>query len=1294
MGARGFRTKAAPWISLGIGLVLSALIIGILVVRTDFFSRNMSRILSRHIFGGTSFSLEIGHLSGIPWREITANDFRIRYEGSDYSFDVVRIERLRLGYRLGSLVAGRPQVTLLELERPHVWIKPDASGAYILPATGGGGAGALPDFNIEHFMLYEGQVIYQKIGKADAVRRISIEGSVQSKDDAVSVRFARGSAEDLRRGIVLRMIRGGVRYERDPAAEGGIVMDSLLVRLDRSQFTVTGRVDLGRPTFDVRIGADPIDIVEIARLIGIETGHSGELQGVFGLQGVPDSLAASATLNGVMSGFALDGLFIEGLWRSPVFSIQHVSGGLNGAVIAGAGSYRTAEPQKVELELETSGLDLSMGFARDGYLPQTDLAGLVRLTYLPAAQELFFDLDLGGGHIRSFPFAAARIIGALNPDSLVFSRIESDGPSHTIRSRGMIRDENLRFDVELACARHDTIFGYLGIDDYRAELDLVGIISGSFADLRVRASGDCRDLRYRMLEVPAGEMELAVRSSDTLEVHFDLAGDSCFIDPVGFSGIDLSLAYLAGTTSIRRLVLERSDLSARMRGAIRAESGTIAIVADDVEIRAIDEIWKSGGNFQVNIDDGLIVFDDLQLHSRLGAMYFNCSIDSNRDLVDGVISFERFDLALLSSAGLLERPVSGRVRGFIGCVGSLEDPDLSVSVALGRGLIDTIAVDTLSLAARYSAGGVTVDSFHAHSPLGGVTARARLEGASLRELYRDRLAALAAFTVEGDVSCRDVALAPFLRFSDRIPFDHGTFTGRLVLSDSLAHPSVRMEGMVMNLGREGLNISEFEYEAQLSAETVRLQGRLILSERDTGSFSARLPLRREEWFYSIDDEGGIYLELVIPPSEMAELPSVTDLVAMARGSYSVVVNVEGSVSRPMIFGELTLDEAELRLAGMEERLHGVSARVLLHDTLITVAKLRGREGKNGSFDCAGKLELSGWRPAAYDLTLRLDRFLIASVPDILASVSGTLAVGTGTVEGRAVPSLQGALEVKQAEVFYVLDDQDGPRPPGTFAPPSWLARIDLEIPGNAWLKTPDANIEMRGEITFYNDHRGAYLRGELELVRGWYNIYANKFRIRSGKVQFVLAEGGRPVVYIEAETPDPGGRRIFLTLAWLQDDLEPRVTLTHEDPGYSETDIWKMLGGGMVREPGDTEATWDAVGTAHGLAANYVERILNSQMEGITIEVESIGVQPGMNGEHDRSGTVVAVGKYLSEGLYVKYRQGLSISSARHIEVEYRINRLLLLRSELIKYSERVLQGNNIRSSDEFNVDLKLRWEY
>lgn len=129
-----------------------------------------------------------------------------------------------------------------------------------------------------------------------------------------------------------------------------------------------------------------------------------------------------------------------------------------------------------------------------------------------------------------------------------------------------------------------------------------------------------------------------------------------------------------------------------------------------------------------------------------------------------------------------------------------------------------------------------------------------------------------------------------------------------------------------------------------------------------------------------------------------------------------------------------------------------------------------------------------------------------------------------------------------------------------------------------------------------------------------------------------------------------------MTILWDEDDPQPRLSLHHEDSGYSETDIWKMLGGGIVGSRDGNKDEWDALGTAQNLAANYFENVLNSQMEGFTVSLEQNTQSLNSHSTAGEKETMLAVGKYLSQGLYVKYKQGLTVFTERNFEVEYRIS--------------------------------------
>lgn len=1298
MVKRIIQHKVTPWVSLAIGLLITVFILMIVIFRTDFFANSAGGMFSRYLFSGTDFTLEIGEMSGNPLNHIEIRDFRIRYESEDFSYDIVRIDRIELEYSAGSLVSGTPSFSLVELDNLHVWIKPDSSGINIIPHMEGDGGGYLPVFTVDRFVLRDGQVIFQRPEMADVLKNVRLEGSVESDGSIIHVNLTGGGAENIRRDIFLRDIAGKIEYihkvdkERTGGQPGEVFLDSLFVELDESAFIAGGSIDPDSMIFDLHLNVFPIDVEEVAKIANVETSHFGELQGFVSVKGTPERLSVEAELNGIFSGYALEDFELVGEWFPPLIRIDRGEGRFNGAQVAGNGFYTFESPQMLLLDIEAKGLDLSQGFSRSASLPKTDLNGHVRLTYNTQNSLLLFDCDLDAGHIRGLPFETVMVNGLFSPDSIEFGYIAVDSPTHRIRSHGSLNDEDLRMYIDVTCSKEDTLFSYLGIEEYRGDVSMNMVIGGSFDEWELRGNGTFADFMYNRIYVPAADIKLVVSKEESYGVQLELSGDSCWIDPLSFSGLDVSLEYGGGITTFKRLFLTRPGFDADMRGEVRSLDGSTEMEFSDVVISALDEQWRSYGEFTVQFDEEGVEFDDLQLHSRAGALYLDCRIDEVEDVISGVFTFDRTSASLFNAAGLLDSPLSGKAKGTVTVSGCLSDPGVDIDMTLEDGLFNTMRVDTMRLLASYAEGVYTIDEYTVSSPLGGLGLKGQLSGCSLRELLRDGRSALRGYTVDLEASCEELSLAPFLGFSRNIPFSSGFFTGRVVVSDSLVHPIAGMNGSVRDLSRKNLSIPHVDIEARLEGERVSLSGGITIADGHSGEFAGRIPIVREDWFYSIDMGGDIYLEMYMPPGPLGDITGITDLVAEANGKFSAGFKIEGPITDPVILGDLNLEKAGFRPAGMEERFRDVDAKILLQDSLLTIKHLKGKEGKDGSFTGSGKIGLSEWRPEWYDVDLKIDKCLFASISNVMAIASGNIHAGTEMMNGRPVPSLTGDLEINRAEVFLVLDELTSGTPSGT-AKPSLLALIDLDIPGNAWIKTPDSSVEMRGEVTLHHDQRGTYLRGTLDLVRGFYNIYGNKFKVRSGKLEFVHAGGFRPIVDIEAETLDPEGRRIFLSLLWMQDDIEPKVTLVHEDPGYSETDIWKMLGGGIIGSPGGQDG-WDGVGTAQNLAANYIESVINSQMQGITIELETEGLQDGTTNGTEQKQTMVAVGKYLSEGLYVKYKQGLAISTIREIEVEYRISRLFLIRTQLIKYSDTAMQGESSRSTDEYNVDLKLRWEF
>jgi hypothetical protein len=223
-----------------------------------------------------------------------------------------------------------------------------------------------------------------------------------------------------------------------------------------------------------------------------------------------------------------------------------------------------------------------------------------------------------------------------------------------------------------------------------------------------------------------------------------------------------------------------------------------------------------------------------------------------------------------------------------------------------------------------------------------------------------------------------------------------------------------------------------------------------------------------------------------------------------------------------------------------------------------------------------------------------------------------------------------------------------------------------------WVRNPDLNVEMATDgLVFLRDERGMYFRGDLNILRGSYKLYGNKFNITNGTMDFSASETLRPSMNIEAYTPHRGGdeeHNIYLVLQWPYDKVEPHISLSYDEPGYSESDIWAMLGGNIF---------------AGGVATNTLERAINEQfLSDFTVDVEQRTSSDPTTNAADQE-TVIGVGKYMWEDIYFQYRRGLSIGGEQEVNLEYRLGKKLLLRSQYIYNSRRTSGALSGKYTDE-----------
>ena len=1298
MAERIIKNRIVIWISSFIVFVLVVVILALLFVHTDFFADRVADVLGSYCFHRTDYKLEIGKIDGNLLGRLYIRNLIIRYRGDDFSYDVVRIEEINCRYDLISLLGKRHRMDELSILRPHIWIKQGPSEINKMPG-GIESFGKLFRFTVAELNVSKGQIIYQGANSAEAVKNIKFEGSVTTRENGVYVQMRKGSCNLITRKISINEIKGNVIWKNDKDKNSdvsNILLENYSVRTESSKLILNGRFNPFSMNIDMRVKCAPLDLKEAGYIFDFAAEATGRVNGVFDIRGENDILNLKGVADGIISGFALNDFNMDITVKDSIVRMNHFEGGINGAYVVGDGAYLIEDEKLLKISLSTENIDLSKGFYPGTRLPETDFTGKIGVKYYPCKNEVLFQFDLEKGHFRRFPYEHAVISGVHRGDSLLLEKAWMKSSTHTVDIYGSITGKDkINLFVDIKCEAVDTLFPYFNIEEYRTDIDVNGLWSGSFDSWDLRVSGSCNNFEYRNVFVPDGQIKLAMKRDKYYSLFLDLSGDSCCIDPFGFSGIELSLDYFRGKTNIKRLNLERPGFKAKMRGEVIKNGDITRFVFSDVVLEMLEENWKSSGNFNVVISDSTLFFDDMQFHSKLGALYFVGTLNKFENTLDSEFRFDRLDMSLLNNSGLISVPLKGKTMGTLSCTGDIADPSMEIDLELTEGVIDTITVKSLAVKASYADGYCVVDSVSLSTTAGFGFASGTMSGVSWKEINKDGIKALRNAVVDLGIYSARLAMKPFAEYFGDTPFSDGMFTGRLVLTDSLVHPEIDFDGTMNDLVLNHISIPRIDLHASTSGDQIKFDGSIFMFPSGKGKLSGFLPVKEKEWFYSLDREKPFHFNLEVPDCDLESVERMSDLVAEGDGRGSLRFNIQGSMNDPDLSGRIDLFNASFRPAGMEEKFRDVNSYISIEDTLIKIHSLEGKEGKDGKFNCSGSIVIRDWKPANYDLSIDLNKVLIAGIRDVLAIVSGKISIDAERVDGKVIPSLSGDLEVNKVELYYDFGEM-GSRENGTsMSNPSWIAEVNLDMGGEARIRTPDANIELLGKVVLYHNRKGTYLRGRLKLHRGWYNIYNNKFRVNSGTLVFALAGKSRPIVDIEAETFDPEGKRIYLTIMWDENDPQPRLLLRHEESGYSETDIWKMLGGGIIGSPDGDKGGWDALGTAQNLATNYFENVLNSQMEGFTVSLEQSS-QTRNSGSGSIAGekeTMLAVGKYLSQGLYVKYKQGLSVFNERDFEIEYRISDLFLIRSEY-KHSDRVFLGENRKNSDEINFDVKMRWEF
>jgi translocation and assembly module TamB len=472
----------------------------------------------------------------------------------------------------------------------------------------------------------------------------------------------------------------------------------------------------------------------------------------------------------------------------------------------------------------------------------------------------------------------------------------------------------------------------------------------------------------------------------------------------------------------------------------------------------------------------------------------------------------------------------------------------------------------------------------------------------------------------------------------------------------------RESGDIVIPGEEPLAMELKQVSLAVRALASRLDARLTLdSARLRARGSAQTVAERRDAGWGVAGNAPLKIDA---GAEWRSIRALVTLLAddalTGDGSLALSVKGDGTVAAPRLAGTLTGEKLRFEQVASGVFFRDGSLRANFGDDGLTVREFRIRGGE-GSFSANGRLATRQGKPQV-DMRWSADKLTVVQHPDLRLALSGK---GTLRADDQRI-ALAGELTADRGRIE--LRSQTAPalgsdvviaggKPRVSVTERALKSELDLKLDLG-----PDFRISGRGldarlagslRLTSPGDSPLS-ARGEIRVAEGSYAAYDRKLSIDEGVFYFsgpvdnpgLLIRALRKNQTVEAGVEITGTAR------------DPRVRLV-SDPEVPDPSKLSWLVLGRPVETGSTQDAQALQSSAVALAAGLGTSPLQRQLAGavgldeLRLGVSSDGTQGG----------VVAIGKQVSDKIYVSSEQSLS-TATNTLRISYQLSRRWSLRTE------------------------------
>ncbi len=1271
-------------------LVAWSVIIGMLVwvgYNPQVVAPHFSRLVGRHLLG-----IEQGGLS--------VRDFNVRlFEGMDLygvsltlpsksgGMTLVSADTVRVDFAMNEVLGVVPRLRRVDVRRPEVFSRAGAD------TTVKSDPPAFPRLAIDYLTISDA---YLEFSKADGrliekLSHLNFAGRVRS-DKAIDITLHGCDVVWDTHQSILEDLRGQVFIDRDE-----VKATPIYGLFNGQEISVSGsrRWDEG---LDLDIQAQGVNVVEVEALIDMTIGFKAEGDLDATLKTIDGNIVYEGLFSGELEGYQIKDLQAKAVISETDVVLTGAHGLINEAEFIGGGRFDISNSENITFVLagDVAQVNMANGLVPgEEDLPVTNGYGRLRIEHTDVPLWTRVSGVLYDGVIEIVPFDTCYVDVEATVDSVAFKQIEIFYEDlHALFEGKSDTNKIVTGSISMGSENAQTRPEQWAWPDLGGRVYGRGDVLGPLDQLRFEGWLGVYDFKLDALAATQAEVELVVD---------DVLGAPKIATKIIGQGL------VAGGVPLGRFIVSGSaSAQAAMVDSFYAQLGDTTVVfnfnavfKDTINEFQIGQLsvdlegthWALTKNVNFSQGSGYFNLPSLDFSSEQGRVLCSGYYDSQGD-VTGSLQLEGFDLGLLNPFVDTRNPLVGEATANLDVFGSSQEPFVTLEGQLTGAKLALARVDTLEVAAQFHMGALEFNNLRMITDYGEVNLQGTVEhqGADVADFWLGAELDLDVGIVNGNWLFLEQFEIPAL---ERLA---GRFSGNMIIGGRTDDPQIAGNLHSAPFHVHWLHMDELK--GQIWADNNQLVLADLSGRKDSFALTGRIEIPMELDFLSepiTPLDGPFYMQLDIPPeTDLEPLSRATNGFIQSSGTGRASVVISGPLDHPFYQGNLEIKDAGFVLPKQEEIYSKTSCTGVFKGNKLLITDIQGREGLHGSFNGHGQVVFKGLELESFNVLLDLDRFLVASIPDLRAVVSSEKCIVSSVFVGPdslMVPKFTGTLTVQKAR--YTGDFKEQPNAVDPLLPtvaPDWLGDLKLRAaPRKVRIINREMELFLGGNMDLVRDENGMSLRGNLDVNSGRLVVFNNSFNVKRGRLDFSNEVGFDPMMDVDAET------RYRLRSQYSSNSIiehigvhvggtinSPEITFSSER-GYSREAIQRML---LGLEP---EATPEGdagrlANTSISAGFNVLEREIARELDIFdTFEIDQI--QRERDTGDSGLDPLIGVGKYIGSDLYLKYAQGIR-QDDRDFMVEYQINDHLLLQSEV----RRRIDEN--QGQPTYNLDFKYRFEY